>query len=375
MAPWIPRMHLFEIDDQPWFPSFLRAHVQSGLTHAWTICIPILQSCSPATLVANTLRRVLGKSVSAYTYIDFCAGAGGPTPFIEQALNRQLESDSPTTNNGGASSSSTAKNGKASFAAVAAAKPPDSNGRVKFIMTDLHPHISSWEAASKKSEHLTYVPEPVDASNAPTGLIQQHTAAGKKVFRLFNLAFHHFDDDLARAILKNTVETSDGFGIFELQDRTPSSFLSCTLFGVFVLLLAPYFYWWSPERLFFIYVLPVIPFVLVFDGIVSCLRTRTAAEVGHLLGTCGASTANGDTGEWTVHHGREMFLWPIGYMTWIICTKDSEEDAKQDIISANMSASLDTGADTGLASRKGKGKAAKEVSRTQNRGEPPKKVE
>ncbi|KAI0594178.1 hypothetical protein F4775DRAFT_458854 [Biscogniauxia sp. FL1348] len=324
MAPWLPRMHLFEIDDQPWFPAFLRAHVQAGLTHAWTICIPILQSCSPATLVANTLHRVLGKSVSTYTYIDFCAGAGGPTPFIEQALNLHLQSDSSTMSNGCESPSSASNGQKPSYSAVAAAKPPDSNGSVDFILTDLHPHISSWKAASKKSEHLTYVPEPVDASNAPADLIQRHTAAGKKVFRLFNLAFHHFDDDLARAILKNTIETSDGFGIFELQDRTPSSFLSCTLFGVFVLLLAPYFYWWSPERLFFIYVLPVIPFVLVFDGIISCLRTRTAREVEYLIQTCGASTADGETGEWSLHHGREMFLWPIGHLTWIICTKETK---------------------------------------------------
>ncbi|KAJ2977291.1 hypothetical protein NUW58_g7856 [Xylaria curta] len=36
MAPLIPRLHLFEIADQSWFPAFLRAYVQTGLTHAWT---------------------------------------------------------------------------------------------------------------------------------------------------------------------------------------------------------------------------------------------------------------------------------------------------------------------------------------------------
>ncbi|KAI5922455.1 hypothetical protein F4810DRAFT_711569 [Camillea tinctor] len=318
MAAWLPRMHLFEIDDQPWFPPFLREQVQAGLTHAWTICIPVLQSCSPATLVANTLRRVLGQSVSKYTYIDFCAGAGGPTPFIEQALNQQLLSAHHAKSNEGASSSSVSSTGKPSSSGVATSSGPDSDGGVKFILTDLFPHIPSWQEASKKSDHLTYVPEPVDASKVPASLIQQQAAEGKKVFRLFNLAFHHFDDDLARAILKDTLETSDGFGIFELQDRTPSSFLSCTLFGVFVLLLAPFFYWWSPARLFFVYLVPVIPFVLVFDGIVSCLRTRTPDEVRHLLQTCGAPSS----GEWTLHHGREMFLWPIGNLTWIICTKD-----------------------------------------------------
>ncbi|KAI1436202.1 hypothetical protein GGR50DRAFT_652160 [Xylaria sp. CBS 124048] len=291
MPPWIPRYHLFEIDDQPWFPSFLRGYVQSGLTHLWTTCLPLLQRCSPATLVASILQRELKKAVSSYTYIDFCAGAGGPTPQIEKSLNWDLSSQS--------SSSS-----------------PDG---VKFVLTDLHPHVESWKQAASKSAHLTYVPMPVDAAAAPPDLIEKNKADGKGVFRLFNLAFHHFQDDLARAMLKNTVETSDGFGIFELQSRTFSSFVSCSLFGVFIFLIAPFLYWWSPQVLFFIYIVPVVPFVLVFDGLVSSLRTRTADEVELLLRTCGAA----DTSDWVVRSGSETFLWPSGHLTWVIGIKQS----------------------------------------------------
>ncbi|KAI3320336.1 hypothetical protein HD806DRAFT_242128 [Xylariaceae sp. AK1471] len=341
MAPWLPRLHLFEIADQPWFPAFLRAYVQSGLTHAWTTCVPILQTCSPATLVANILRRELGPSrVSKYTYIDFCAGAGGPTPYIERSLNQQLITSRRTTSDASSSSSFSSENGKPSYAAVASqglaldpsSSPPASvsaqNGHrhehqgseaVKFILTDLHPHVESWEKAAAQSPHLTYVPTPVDAASAPPDLIKQNKAEGKGVFRLFNLAFHHFDDRLARAILKNTVETSDGFGIFELQSRNFSSFISCTLFGVFILLIAPLLYWWSPQILFFVYVVPIVPFVLVFDGYISSLRTRTADEVEVLLRTCGAD----DTADWVVRSGSETFLWPCGHLTWIICTKEN----------------------------------------------------
>ncbi|TRX95500.1 hypothetical protein FHL15_003458 [Xylaria flabelliformis] len=295
MAPWIPRLHLFEIADQSWFPPFLRAYVQAGLTHAWTTRVPLLQPCSPATLVANILRRQLGASVSSYTYIDFCAGAGGPTPYIEQALNQQLDatrhSSSPASSDDKPSSTTSAS----SYAAVAAQIPAQSRGHtasvwdsnrnepVKFILTDLHPHVKSWEKAASESPHLTYVSTPVDAAAAPPDLITQNKTGGKGVFRLFNLAFHHFDDDLARAILKNTVSTSDGFGIFELQSRTFSSFVSCMLFGLFICLIAPLLYWWSPQILFFVYVVPIVPFVLVFDGVISSVRTRTADEVEILL--------------------------------------------------------------------------------------------
>ncbi|KAI8950303.1 hypothetical protein F4801DRAFT_355721 [Xylaria longipes] len=325
MAPWIPRLHLFEIADQSWFPAFLRAYVQAGLTHAWTTRVPLLQPCSPATLAASILRRELGASVSSYTYIDFCAGAGGPTPYIEQALNQQLDATRSGSSDDGPSSSSSASS---SYAAVASQSPAQNRGHardrnrgeaVKFVLTDLHPHVESWEQAARKSPHLTYVSTPVDAAAAPPDLIIQNKTHGKGVFRLFNLAFHHFDDDLARAILKNTVSTSDGFGIFELQSRTFSSFVSCMLFGVFILLIAPLLYWWSPQILFFVYVVPVVPFVLVFDGVISSVRTRTADEVEVLLRTCGAT---GDTVDWAVRSGSETFLWPCGHLTWIICTKN-----------------------------------------------------
>ncbi|KAI0386294.1 hypothetical protein F5Y04DRAFT_119905 [Hypomontagnella monticulosa] len=349
--PWIPRMHLWEIDDQPWFPSFLRGYVQTGLTHAWTVHIPVLQASSPATIVAELLRRVLGASVSKHTYIDFCAGAGGPTPFIERALNSQLAPsarDTPAatpTRTVPATASAAVVNGERraaddstpSYAAVAdpdaksaVVRDAEVNGgdqknggscdnRVDFVLTDLHPHVESWEAASKKSDWLTYVSHPVDAANAPEDLLQRYGRKGgskKGIFRLFNLAFHHFDDDLARAILKNTVETSEGFGIFELQDRSFIGLLTCFVFGFFIFLIAPLLYWWSPVRLFWVYIIPVVPFVLVFDGLISCLRTRTATEVETLLRTCGT-----DTDGWEVHSGRERFLWPVGFLHWIICTK------------------------------------------------------
>ncbi|KAI1758318.1 hypothetical protein F4782DRAFT_525010 [Xylaria castorea] len=322
MAPWIPRLHLFEIADQAWFPAFLRAYVQAGLTHAWTTRVPLLQPCSPATLVANILRRELGASVSSYTYIDFCAGAGGPTPYIEQALNQQLDATRSASSDDKPSSISSAS----SYAAVVAqgrghptsARDRNSNEAVKFVLTDLHPHVESWEKAASKSPHLTYVSTPVDAAAAPPDLITRNKMEGKGVFRLFNLAFHHFDDDLARSILKNTVSTSDGFGIFELQSRTFSSFVSCILFGLFIFLIAPLLYWWSPQILFFVYVIPIVPFVLVFDGFISSVRTRTADEVEILLRTCGAG---GNTADWVVRSGSETFLWPCGHLTWIICAK------------------------------------------------------
>ena len=97
-----------------------------------------------------------------------------------------------------------------------------------FVLTDLRPHVEAWERASKRSENLRFVAEGVDASDAPKDLLERvpGLTAGvgeekKKVMRLFSLAFHHFDDGLAEGILRNTTETSDGFGYVRRSVTSP----------------------------------------------------------------------------------------------------------------------------------------------------------
>ncbi len=120
--------------DSRW-PQFLRSKIQDVLTLSWTNTFPVLQSTSPASLVVSVLTSVLGPRISDYIYVDFASGAGGPTPYIEQSLNERLR-----------------EQGKE---------------EVKFVLSDISPHLSAWDAAAKKSENLSYVPESVDATDAP----------------------------------------------------------------------------------------------------------------------------------------------------------------------------------------------------------------
>lgn len=164
------------------WPNLLREKVQDALTLAWINKFPVLQPTAPCDLVARVLARVLKERISRYTFLDLASGAGGPTPYIEKQLNAQL-----------------AQEGKK---------------EVSFVLSDISPHIQAWQAASKKSENLHYIPSSVDAAAAPSKeklLENVPDTDGKGVMRLFSLAFHHFDDPLAKRILKNTVGTSDGF--------------------------------------------------------------------------------------------------------------------------------------------------------------------
>lgn len=214
--------------------------------------------------------------------MDFCAGAGGPTPSIAREINNHLASEN---------------------------KPP-----VDFVLSDIHPHIPSWREIARNDSHITYEPESVDASKAPLQLVRR--GDGKKLMRIFNLAFHHLDDKLAKETLRNTVETSDGFAIFELQDRTLSSFIGIHLMLIAVVLAAPLYAikWRSPAAFIFNWIIPIIPFVLWWDGHVSSLRTREPDEVEAMLRSCGA-----DASKWELKSGRDLHMWPVGYINWIIC--------------------------------------------------------
>lgn len=109
-----------------------------------------------------------------------------------------------------------------------------------------------------------------------------------RVFRLFNCSFHHFDDETAKQILQSTMETSDGFAIIELQDRRFFMMLMMFFNVVFTVPLVlstcrlrrP---WWHftycvPNLIVYPILWAAILFVLWFDGLVSCLRTREFNE-------------------------------------------------------------------------------------------------
>jgi hypothetical protein len=289
-----------DLTAHPRFPSYLREMVQAVLTGMWTLKLPYLQTVAPRTLVANVLQEQLGDRISEYIFVDFCAGAGGPTPSIERKVNARLRE---------------ARSGRPANGADGGAQGPQG---VDFVLTDIAPHLPAWEAAAKKSPHLHFVPRPVDASNAPADLlacVPGHGSLDRKVFRLFNLAFHHFDDPLAVQILRNSFDTADGFGIFELVDRSLGSFLLTTLMCPFILLITPLYFGTSPGWLFFTYVVPVVPLVIVFDGYVSGLRFRTPEQMGELIAKAGGADG------WKFSSGSTWHTWPLGRFHYFVAKR------------------------------------------------------
>jgi hypothetical protein len=232
------RLHLLEIEDQPWCPPSVR----DGVTDFLQFMADAGRVYDPAApVLADALRRA-----GASTVVDLAAGAGGPWRSLLPALGAH------------------------------GAAP-----RVR--LTDRHPNGAAFARVARDTgAAVTGHPAPVDATALPDEL------AG---FRTIFAALHHFRPAGVRAILGDAVRRGDGVAAFEPMHRSARALLLTCLTPLAVLLATPFIRPFRWSRLFWTYVLPAIPLVVLVDGIVSCLRTYTPEELRAL-----AADVDGATG-------------------------------------------------------------------------------
>ena len=114
--------------------------------------------------------------------------------------------------------------------------------------------------------------------------------------------------------------------IFEMTSRNIRSLVAVTQFSLLIMpLIILGFFWRRPGYLFFTYVIPVIPFVFLWDAVVSCLRTRTPEETIALLKDDDLSRV------WTFSHGIEPLSKTYDLM-WFAGFKES---GSQDLKNVN----------------------------------------
>jgi hypothetical protein len=224
------RMQLIEIHDQPWFPAFLRDQVTDDLQ-------VLLNIGKPYGHILPQLREGIECS-AADRVLDLCSGAGGPWPWLIGALE-WLE-----------------------------------GMRIRVELSDKYPNAEARERAQLNSTKLHYRPDSVDATRVPREL---------SGFRTLFTSFHHFPPEQARAILRGATASGQGIGVFEIPGRRPLTLLLLPLIPIADILLVPFLRPLSLRHLVWRWLIPIVPLVLFFDGIVSCLRAYSPDELRELV--------------------------------------------------------------------------------------------
>ncbi len=231
------RLHLFEWMDQPWLPASLRDGMRRYLSVAYR-SLPVADAW--ASLVADAL-----EAGQQSRLVDLGSGAAGPVTLVAAELRRR-----GTT--------------------------------VDVTATDLFPF------EGQPVPGVRFHDEPVDARAVPASL---------EGVRTMFAAFHHLRPADARAVLQDAFARRRAICVFEATARTPVAVLSSCLIPLLVLLLTPKSRPLRASAVVFTYLVPVLPLLIWWDGLVSHLRTYTRAELDALTRGLQASDYDWATGE------------------------------------------------------------------------------
>lgn len=135
---------------------------------------------------------------------------------------------------------------------------------VYFVLTDLYPNLPKAEALEKsKSGRISYRKEGLSATDA----IQ----IPADLYTIF-AGYHHFNDDEKRMLVNNLVESKKPLLIVEGAERSVLSFIAALLLLPFLTLLAvPFIRPFRFQYFLFTYLLPLIPFLVWWDGLISLM--------------------------------------------------------------------------------------------------------
>jgi hypothetical protein len=258
-------MHLGEFHDQAWFPAAFR----DGLTDALQSVLNLGAVYAP---IAGRLGRAIAASGSERV-VDLCSGGGGPWVWLRRSVELQR------------------------------------GAAIEVWLTDKYPNLGALERARESSGgEIRYCAEPVDAARVPEELTG---------FRTMFTSIHHFAPTEVEAVLRDAVERGQGIGIFDAATRHPLTILITCVVPVAALLTTPFLRPFRWSRIFWTYFIPVIPFALWFDGVVSCLRAYSPSELRDMIGRISASGYTWEIGEQSRIRGVLPVTYVVGYPTLV----------------------------------------------------------
>lgn len=220
------RYSLFEFADLRWFPSILRKGLMDllrdfiELTGVYRPVVPFLKEC-------------LSQS-HQHKIIDMASGGGGPLVHLEKEINKNATQEENTL--------------------------------IPIVLSDIYPQLESWKWIKKQHPTIDFIAQPMDITNLPiTEELQGlHT---------FFSCLHHLEEKQIQKLLQNTMQNQQSIVIFEGATKRGIEVMAAIFLlplAVFIraLFVRPFCVW----RVIFTYFIPILPFLMAWDGTVSILR-------------------------------------------------------------------------------------------------------
>lgn len=228
IAARMRRMQVVELEDLRGFPRAIR----DGGTDWLRFMADVTRAFDA---IAPKVRHAMD-AAGTDCIVDLCSGGGGPWRTLSRSL---LE-----------------------------------RGPARIQLTDLYPNARAFEDLADGVPGLTFCSEPVDATNVP-----EHLSGVRTMFN----CFHHFPPAAARAILADAVRKRRAIAIFEGVDRRLLPILAMPLQVALVFLLTPWVRPRKASRFALTYLVPAIPALVFFDGVMSMLRIYQPDELTELI--------------------------------------------------------------------------------------------
>jgi len=225
----VKRLHLFEFNERPECPRFIRDSVVETLGTG-------LRWSKMGNIAGPNFSRFC-QTARCQQVLDLCTGTGVPVGLIISWLRNH---NHPTPH---------------------------------FVLSDLFPNHASFERIEDNyGELVTPHRESVDAMAVKSDL--SHDARA-----IFN-SFHHFTPEMGTRILKDTVQNRKSIFIYEGFTRSLTALGPTGPHMLASLLTNPLF---APSqrllKALFTYLLPIIPLAAFWDGMVSSVRIHSESEL------------------------------------------------------------------------------------------------
>lgn len=258
------RIHLFEFTDLSWYPQIFRRIQTDYLQFVATL------GSGHKNLIPLFTKAM--QHAGTTEIVDLCSGGTGPWMRLQEQFKQ-------------------------------------AGLFVSIKLTDKYPNpeaVQKWAEASRQG--IEYLAEPVDAMKVP-----HHLKGMRTLFE----GFHHFRPEQAKSILQDAVEKKVAIGIFEASLKPPLGLflllLAPLMTLVSYLLITPFITPRTLSRFFWTYLVPIVPLVTCWDGVISLLRVYSLQDLKELTDPLQCKDYIWETGQASTGTPLFVFTYLLGY--------------------------------------------------------------